>query len=253
MMLFLVFIAGMAAALLTLFGSRFLRIAYKPEWLARLHGDVPWANPRSLSTVAGGHEGIGNNIFVSRHDIAESGLQCPLCRKEAVERGDFSKVYKAIVDGHENEVVQCPNRRTVEEGREVDCAAWLIASPTTEHGDHLDDEGNVCSDGAMDRPEFFRFKRITAAQALREQWGMDVEPDPAGGMRIDAPEGEPVPLDDKLKQKRNEVLVGDVLQEAIFRDFDREQASAKPPDPPQPRGDATTVKVRTIHDPEKPA
>jgi hypothetical protein len=244
------FFAGICAAVLILFGSRYLKMGRKPEWLARLHGDVPWATPRSIATVASGHEGIGNNIFVSRHDIAESGLQCPLCRKEAVERGDFSKVYKMLVDGHENEVVQCPNRRTIQNDQEVDCKAWLIASPTTEHGDHLDDEGNVSSDGAMDKPEFFRFKRISAAQALREQWGVDIEAAPEGEIAVVEPE---MPLEERLKSKRHEVLAGEELRLAIARDFAAQAAACAttPPTGAPIRGDDTTVKVQAIPDPEK--
>lgn len=257
------FVMGFFAIYVISYASKRMRMA--PNWLIRMSGGIPWASPKHMSSVAGGHAGYGDTIFVSRHDLAECGLTCPLCRNVAAERGDFSKVMRAIVDGQENEVLQCPAKRIVEEGREVNCGTWLIASPDTEHGDHLGDEGEVVADGSADRPEFFRFKRITAAQALREQWGMDIVSEDAVPLSaVDAPSGEVVPLGERLKSKRHEVLAGEELREKMFADFAVEEESLKaaaaaaaaaapapPAKPVDPRHD-TTVRVAAIPDPERP-
>lgn len=106
---------------------------------------VPGADP--LSDAPGEH----NSHFVSRHAIAESGLTCPSCKEVAAQRADFSGVR---VDQRWNEVLQCGA-----------CGAWLIASPDTEHGDHLLE---------YDQKIFHRFVRKTKAESLKEQYSEEV-------------------------------------------------------------------------------
>ncbi len=213
------FVLGVVAVLGSLWLLRQFPHLYKPEWLCLLMGEIPWARPRNMTTNTNSQTLI-TTMLVSRHDIAECGLICPLCQTIAAERGDFRRVRRAVVDGQENEVLQCQGMRIVGGGtqtREVPCEAWLVASPTTEHGDHLDDEGKVCTDGSLDRPEFFVFKRITAAQAMREQWGVDVETtDTDLGVM---PVAELLPMEERLKLKKHEVLAGEELEYARSKAF----------------------------------
>ena len=107
---------------------------------------VPGADP--LSEAAGEH----NTHFVSRHDIAECGLTCPACKNTAAQRGDFSGV---CLDQRDNEVIQCGS-----------CGAWLVASPDTEHGDHLLE---------YDHKLFHRFVRKPIAEVWRDKYGEDIQ------------------------------------------------------------------------------
>lgn len=144
----------------------------RAEWLSRLLGEVPWAG-RSFATLGEGH-GYSDVIFVSRHDIAEGGLTCPACRSSVAAHGDFTNVRRALVNGRENEVIRCTGKMADPVRGERDCGMWLVASPTTEHGDHLDKTtGEVITHGAFPA-EMFRFKRVSAREVLAQQWGMDV-------------------------------------------------------------------------------
>ncbi len=200
---------------------------WKP--LARLFGDggVPWANVRSTKTF-GDEQGANDVVFVSRHDIAECGLTCPMCGTLAAERGDFSGVRRMIVNGQENEVVRCLGNRIVELEKEVPCRFWLVASPDTEHGDHLGADGEVVTDGSQDDPEFFRFKRITTDQALREKWGMDVAPivDEESGMRISPRTFVPIE-----KGTKHDVLTGEELLNALREASLKQEAEKCDPTP----------------------
>ncbi len=201
--------------------------------LARIFGDggVPWAKTKSVKALGEAH-GESDLMFVSRHDLAECGLTCPLCQTLAAERGDFSGVRRMLVNGQENEVVRCPGNRIVEDDRLVPCQAWLVASPDTEHGDHLDNDGKVSTTGDHDEPEFYRFKRITADQALREKWGLDVAPimDEAG-MRIDPRTLMPVKTGTKHDVLAGEELLN-ALREATLKQH-AEDVVTKPPEPDQ--------------------
>lgn len=144
-----------------------------------------WAGRREVPPLPekfwgrlGGTNGEANGQhycgFVSRHHLAEGGLDCPLCKWHIADAGDFSKVYVADFDGRKNECVVCPGEREVENGRRVACQAILLASPDTEHGDHLNAKGEVDA-YAIDPPEYYRFVRTDAAAALREKWGADAK------------------------------------------------------------------------------
>lgn len=136
--------------------------------------------------------GEHNVHFVSRHDIAEVGLRCPACKKIAAKRGDYSLVRESVLkDGTFNEVILCPNVYKNKDGFEVECGAYLLASPDTEHGDHLDPED--CGKGEDDANlrettpgECYLFKRISKADAAREQFGDDVTVDGQGRLTADA-------------------------------------------------------------------
>lgn len=149
------------------------QILYRPNWLCRLMGEVPWARIRNFK-VLGDNSDEHDLFFVSRHEIAECGLTCPRCKTLVADRGDFSKVERSMVNGEENEVIKCFGMiRTPDDDEGIPCPLWLVASPDTEHGDHLDDAGEV--DGFSPcPPSYFRFKRIGAAQALREKYDVDV-------------------------------------------------------------------------------
>ncbi len=177
--------------------------------LFKSSSEVPWATVRSFKALSMDH-GHSVLMFVSRHDIAESGLSCPRCQTIVAERGDFTGVRRALVNGVENEVIKCPGRVVVDD-QEMPCPEWLAASPDTEHGDHLGPDGKVSSDPMHDEPEFLRFKRITPEQALKEKYGMDVIPnDDGSGMEI-AP-ATIVPIE---KTNKHDVLAGEELLKAI--------------------------------------
>lgn len=166
---------GLAAGVLLLIQAHFRRHVLRfcrplLDGLTRMRGEVPWLD-REVQLLSGGHA-QHQAIFVSRHHLAEGGLECPLC-KETYPSGDFGMVYRTMVDGRENEVIVCRGRRIIEDGREVPCGTLLVASPDTEHGDHLADDGTVDREGRHDPPEFYHFVRAPADQALREQWGVD--------------------------------------------------------------------------------
>jgi hypothetical protein len=131
----------------------------------------PRPKPQAISVIGGGH-GQHQTAFVSRHHLAEGGLQCPLCHT-TIQAGDFTGVRDYVVDGRVNEGVVCQGEREVGD-RVVACATILLASPDTEHGDHLGDDGQVDAKGE-DPPAYYTFVRTSSLQALREKWGVDVD------------------------------------------------------------------------------
>lgn len=139
--------------------------------LDRLRGEVPWLD-HDLTLLSGQEHSLHQTIFVSRHALAEGGLECPLCR-EQIHVGNFEHIFKTHVNGRINEVLVCPGRRVVHGGKELPCRTLLIASPDTEHGDHLRDDGTIDHTGEYDPDEFYVFRRVAAGQKLREKWGVD--------------------------------------------------------------------------------
>ncbi len=194
------------------------------EWLTVESGGVPWAPIRYFNAIGEEH-GNQDILFVSRHDIAECGLVCPRCKANVVERGDFTAVRRTIINGTENEVVKCTGTFFVDE-LEHPCGLWLAASPDTEHGDHLNDDGTVNATGSNDTPDFWKFKRISPEQALREKYGADVVTSTTG-MEIDPSLHTPIPAEPAppAGQKHN-VLMGEELQVAIREALQAEQAKA---------------------------
>lgn len=171
---------------LVLLSMRNLRHMYCPNWLLRAMGEVPWAPGLARHMRAVPNQGMQPThevYFVPRQEIAECGVACPKCGSEVAERGDFSRIMRANVDGEVNEVVKCIGMIDLGDGtKPVPCSAWLVASPNTEHGDHLLD-GNPA--------EFYTFNRITNAQVLRERYGIEISGD-SSGLQADAdarPEG----------------------------------------------------------------
>ena len=162
------FAAGILLMLTALSLKNYRRF-YLPNWLLRAIGETPWSPgvARHMRAVPnGGLQPTHEVYFVSRQDIAECGLKCEKCGTDVAERGDFSRVTRSIVDGQENEVLKCQGLLELQDGQKPrQCPAWLAASPNTEHGDDLI-EG--------DPPEFYKFSRISQAQALREKYGMEI-------------------------------------------------------------------------------
>jgi hypothetical protein len=197
-LLVLAFVAGLVAFVGVLFLARWwTRGTDKLAWLQRLAGEVPWAAEHDRHMRVNG-EGTGQNshevCYVNRQDIAESGLKCPRCQTEVARRADFTNVVRVFINGQENEVIKCRGSIPLPAGRDADCPVWLVASPNTEHGDELlvgdvDEKGVYTSNpNKPDPPEFYRFTRITMQQAMREQYGMDVDWDVptsgAGGLSV---------------------------------------------------------------------
>lgn len=139
----------------------------------RFRGGVPWLPGRRQLSLLGATHSQHTTAFVSRHHLAEGGLSCPLCQTRVADAGDFSRVYRVIADGRENECMVCTGERELGDGRMVPCGTLLLASPDTEHGDHLNDAGAVDGKGT-DPPSYYLFVRVGAEQALREKWGMEI-------------------------------------------------------------------------------
>lgn len=196
----------------TLLGSLAARFQ---RWLAE-RGKPPLL-PKKFHGRLGGTSGTQNGQhycgFVSRHHLAEGGLDCPLCHWHIADAGDFSKVYRVPFDGRENECVVCPGEREVDQGRRVACQAILLASPDTEHGDHLNTKGEVDA-YAPDPPEFYRFVRTDADASLREKWGSDAKG--GGDDVVLAPEDPAARLkatEDAKAKAREEALAAGALPE----------------------------------------
>lgn len=123
-------------------------------------------------------------VPASRHDIAESGLRCPLCGSLVAPAGDYSGVRRCWVDGHLHEVVKCQGKKTYADRGEMQCKALLVAHPDTEHGDHLADRRQEEIDGVrVDigglHPEWRVFRRRSAAAIVRERLGDDIVKEPS--------------------------------------------------------------------------
>ncbi len=203
------------------------------RWVAGVRG-VPWARVRAVSAWGASAGNTKHHVLgVSRHDIAESGLTCPVCRSLAADRGDFSRVQRMMINGTENEIVECLNIRDVENGRDVPCETFLAASPDTEHGDHLDRDGNVDCTGDYDPPEFYRFVRITKQQATAEKYGVDV-------WLADEGDKESLLCSDELPTvrmvdpkvattRKHDVLAGEVLRTAIQAELEKQVLTTCPP------------------------
>ncbi len=192
--------AGMLLGLLFLLSSGFSKWISRAtrrarEWVIRAGGGVPWLEKdvAILTNKPGQH----STFFVSRHHLAEGGLECPLCH-EMIASGNFTGVYRTMVDGRENEVIVCQGKRKVEGIREVKCETLLIASPDTEHGDHLNDKGEVDA-YASDPPDYYRFVRAPADQALREKWGVTAAPGEGDTVVVTEPKpANPGPANDVI-------------------------------------------------------
>ncbi len=203
------FVGGVLLRLLALKMINRFHWLKQSNWVARANGEVPWAPIRYFNAVGEEH-GHQDIIFVSRHDLAECGLVCPRCKAQVADRADFLNVRRTIINGTENEVIKCPGTIIIDQ-LEHPCGLWLAASPDTEHGDHLNDDGTVNTDGSNDTPEFFRFKRISVEQAMREKYGLDMV---HGRMGPEINPDEVIPVGELVTNK-NDVLTGEDLQLAI--------------------------------------
>lgn len=146
----------------------FLHIWCWVRWKLGLR--APWVNLPPLDPWSSTSHGEHKIEAISRHAIAEAGLVCPRCLTEVCARGDFTKVREGKIGAVRNEVIICDGTRDVN-GHEMPCGAILAASPDTEHGDnHLWDR--VPENQRADL--FFRFRRISEEDALKEKYGFDV-------------------------------------------------------------------------------
>ncbi len=123
--------------------------------------EVPSGDPFTASTAHGTH----HFEFVSRHAIAETGLHCPMCKNEVSPRGDYRLVRQCRL----GDVVRCNGTRQVND-EDIPCPAYLIASPDTEHGDHLVYD-KTPQHKRMEK--FCRFVRIAEADAAKLRYGAD--------------------------------------------------------------------------------
>lgn len=134
------------------------------KWLFRdrLWLEVPSGDPYTESTAHGTH----HFEFVSRHAIAETGLKCPLCHNEVSPLGDYRLVRHCRL----GDVVRCNGTRQVND-EDLPCPAYLIASPDTEHGDHL-----VYDTTPLNKrmEKFCRFVKISEADAVKLKNGKDI-------------------------------------------------------------------------------
>ena len=139
-----------------------------PPWM-----EVPPNDPWS-SKEAGKHDFEA----VSRHAIAEAGLICPVCGTQVCERGDFSLVKRSRL----GEVVRCNGQRQLQDDV-VPCGKYLVASPDTEHGDHLKYDA-VPVEARLET--FFYFVRVSEQKAVEEKYGDDMKALPFGEIAADA-------------------------------------------------------------------
>jgi hypothetical protein len=139
-----------------------------PLWLA-----IPNTDP--LSATAHGEHRVE---FVSRHAIAETGLLCPVCRTEVAPVGEYTMVRHSRL----GDVIKCNGKRILQD-EEMPCGMFLIASPDTEHGDHLLwDKVPKEERHAL----FHSFVRISEGDAVRLKYGQDVVTDAEGNLTTQA-------------------------------------------------------------------
>lgn len=141
--------------------------------------------------------------YVSRHAIAETGLTCPFCHSEVAPLGDYRLVRRCRL----GEVIRCNGARVMD-GDKVPCPKYLVASPDTEHGDHdLWDITPKADRAAL----FYRFVKISAADAVRRKFGQDVS-EKAGVLSADKDKAiEAVPYKWQTKPRLS-LAVGQVWQ-----------------------------------------
>lgn len=147
------------------------KLGLRPPWV-HLPKHDPWGDQQHCE-----HQ----MEAVSRHAIAETGLICPRCLKQVCFQGDYTLVREGQVGRVRNEVVICPHQREVN-GEKKQCGSILMASPETEHGDHhLWDKVPPKEREAL----FFRFRRVSEEQVLRDRYGFDVSKYEDGALKAD--------------------------------------------------------------------
>jgi hypothetical protein len=134
-----------------------------PLWLA-----VP-ADPFTSET-----HGEHRTEFVSRHSIAETGLICPSCGTEVAPIGDYTMVRHSRL----GDVIKCNGKRMIQD-EEFSCGKYLVASPDTEHGDHIEYD-RIPREERFEK--FCRFVRITEDEAIKRKHGRDVRQDTDGNL-----------------------------------------------------------------------
>lgn len=135
------------------------------QWLFRdrLWIDIPAGDPFSENENHGTH----HFEYVSRHAIAESGLHCPMCHNEIAPLGDYRLVRHCRL----GDVIRCNGTRQVND-EDIPCPAYLVASPDTEHGDHLIFDAWP---EAKRIQKFYTFVRISDETAVHIKRGKDVK------------------------------------------------------------------------------
>lgn len=157
-----------------------------PLWLA-----LPPTDP--LSDTPGEHK----IEFVSRHAIAETGLTCPVCQTEVAPIGD----YRLVRHSRLGDVIQCNGKRDMKDVGEVPCGMFLVASPDTEHGDHILYDNIPREERAA---LFHSFVRITEGEAARRKYGEDIIKT-HGELAAVAQAAKPVHVHPKLPLKAKQV------------------------------------------------
>ncbi len=144
----------------------------EPAWI-----DMPALDP--WQDGKGGDHGEHSIEAVSRHSIAETGLVCPRCGTEIGVRGDYDMVRR----GRMGEVIKCIGRRRLQDGVDHTCNTYLVASPDTEHGDHLIWDTTPVEERTQ---KFHTFVRISKEDMLKEKLGDDIKPKPGDVLVADA-------------------------------------------------------------------
>lgn len=159
------------------------KLGLRPPWV-NLPKQDPWND-----TAHGEHR----MEAVSRHAIAETGLICPRCLNQVCQQGDYTAVREGMVGACRNEVVLCPNERSVN-GEKKTCGMILVASPDTEHGDNaLWDKVPKHERGKL----FFRFRRVSEEQAVKDKYGFDVSRYEDGRLKVDPAAAKTKPEDNR--------------------------------------------------------
>lgn len=133
----------------------------------------PWGVIRGVNPLLG-HAGETNIYWVSRHDLAECGLwvDLPMGRHRVAEAGDFLLIRRGVLPGTGVVVEFIPYEYPAGNGQTATC--YLVASPDTEHGDHLKLDNCQPHEKASLLSEMNTFVRRTYAEILQDRHGADM-------------------------------------------------------------------------------
>jgi len=139
----------------------------------------PWGVIRGVNPLLGA-AGESNIYWVSRHDLAECGLwvDLPVGRHRVAEAGDFLLIRRGLLPGTGVVVEYIPYEYRAANGQSATC--YLVASPDTEHGDHLKLDNCPPHEKAALLAEMNTFVRRTYAEIVKDRYGPDVIPSENG-------------------------------------------------------------------------
>lgn len=169
-----------------------------PLWIA-----VPATDPITATT-----HGEHKIEFVSRHAIAETGLICPSCHNEIASIGDYIMVRHCRL----GDVIKCNGTRHIQD-EETPCGMFLVASPDTEHGDHILYD-RVPQDDRFEL--FYRFVRISEGDAAKRKYGEDLKLVDGQMVAVPTEPAPPKPVRPKLSYKAGQIWQTDDERQIVI-------------------------------------